>query len=109
MYLGELRAQLETYEEGWPGPEGQLWIVVNRFVSEKLLQGGKQGGITMTFMHGSGLHKEVSIISGINALINHLSRRGKKHYALLFVCTLDSMKWWTKSGCWIQSTMATAR
>jgi hypothetical protein len=47
-----------VYEKGWPGPEGELWIVVNRFVSDKL-QGGKQGGITMTFMHANGFHKEV--------------------------------------------------
>jgi hypothetical protein len=67
-HLGDLRAQESVYEEGWPGPEGELWIVINRFVSEKL-QGGKQGGITMTLMHANGFHKEVRICLGIEVLM----------------------------------------
>lgn len=57
-----------VYEAGWPGPEEELWIVVNRFVSDKL-QGGKQGGITMTFMHANGFHKEVRISLGVEVLM----------------------------------------
>lgn len=49
----------DGYEEGWPGEENALWVVVNRFVSEKV---EKENGITMVFMHATGFHKEVAFL-----------------------------------------------
>jgi hypothetical protein len=50
------------YEEGWP--EEPLWIVVNRFVSQKALQrrsiGQKKRIVTLTLTHANGFTKEVS-------------------------------------------------
>lgn len=54
----------DGYEDGWPGQENALWVVVNRFVSEKVEKGMAKGnGITMVFMHATGFHKEVRFSS----------------------------------------------
>jgi hypothetical protein len=55
----------DTYDEGWPGEGSGLWVVVNRFVSEKMAKRVSTGnGITMVFMHAIGFHKEVRFSSG---------------------------------------------
>lgn len=57
----------DEYEVGDSILENGLWVVVNRFVSEKLYLREKSAtdtsGTTMVFMHAIGLHKEVSIAS----------------------------------------------
>jgi hypothetical protein len=55
-------AREAIYEEGWP--EEPLWIVVNRFTSQKALQrrdsSQKKRSVTLTLMHANGFTKEVS-------------------------------------------------
>ncbi|KAG8755494.1 hypothetical protein FRC14_003992 [Serendipita sp. 396] len=49
----------EVYDDDWPSEP--LWIVANRFTAQRPLSpanNGRRNGITMTFMHANGFHKE---------------------------------------------------
>ncbi|PVG01633.1 hypothetical protein CPB86DRAFT_752949 [Serendipita vermifera] len=52
------RPKPTVYEAGWP--KEPLWIVINRLTSTRFLEMNNKtvGGITMTFMHANGFHKE---------------------------------------------------